>query len=296
MRSFSGITAVAYIGQPVAQSIKLAGIAGQGVALNINWLSYGGSTAKPDINVFVDLEQQACVRLDQIRSVYIDNLNSDIPIYVNFPDLGYTIVAKPNSEGWYPAYTNGRQLNIIAEGMLDGSIPQTLVIVSNIYIPPSVNIEVDQSIPLWRSSPTINRNAGNNTAFAAPALGDQSVQYSGVVLAPGVLQNNVWATPRPSGFIYLTAVEFNLQAITSTGNGVLQILLQSTGLAGGLYVFPFVLPVASSPVIPVQTLMRQMAKNIKLDATQTWQLFASIVAGGIQAQYSLAMDYTVNPN
>lgn len=296
MRIFSTIVPTAYIGAPQAQPIKLGGIAGQGVPLSFAWLGYGASSLKPNINVQVDLSQQPCVKLDQVRSVYIDNLGSDIPIYINFPDLNYTIVAKPNSEGWYPAYTNARQLSVIAEGFLSGNIPQTQIIVSNIYIPPSVNVELEQSASLWRASPNINRTGGNTSNFGSPALGDQSVQYSGAVAVPGVLQNNLWGTPLTGGFIYLTAVEFLLQDISSSGNGFLQILLQSTGIAGGLYVYFFVLPAASSPIIPAQILMRQGAKNIKLDATQTWQLFASTVVGGIQAQYSLAMDYTVNPN
>lgn len=296
VRIFSTITPVPFIGMPQAQSIKLGGIAGQGVPLTLVWSAYGASTLRSNINIGVDFSQQPCVKLDQIRSVYIDNLGSDVPIYVNFPDLNYTIVAKPNSEGWYPAYTNSRQMNIIAEGFISGNIPSTQIIVSNLYEPPSVNVELEQSLALWRASPTISRTGGNNSNFGAPALGDQSVNYAGSITATGVLQNNLWGTPLSSGFVYLTGIEFLLQSISSTGAGFMQVLLQSTGIAGGLYVYFFDLPVISSPIIPVQILMRQGAKNIKLDATQTWQLNAAIVNGGIRAQYNLSMDYTINPN
>src|SRR5580704_7932466 len=106
MRSFIGFGQANYIGIPETQGIKLAGIKGVVIPLLFQWISYGASTAKPNINVLVNVNNQACIAMDQIRSVYIDNLGSDQPIYVNFPDTNYTIAAKPNSEGWYPAYTN----------------------------------------------------------------------------------------------------------------------------------------------------------------------------------------------
>ncbi|MDE2020114.1 MAG: hypothetical protein KGJ13_07250, partial [Patescibacteria group bacterium] len=119
-RNFAGFGQVQYIGTPYVVPIKLAGISGVVCPLRFDWFSYGASSLKPNINVLVNMDVQQCAKMDVIRSVYIDNLGSDNPIYVFFPDTGCTVSAKPNSEGWYPAYTNAKTVWVVGLGFVSG--------------------------------------------------------------------------------------------------------------------------------------------------------------------------------
>jgi hypothetical protein len=258
----------------------------------LQWLSYGASTANQNINVLVDLKTQPCVRLDQIRSVYIDNLGSDNPVYVYFPDTACTVVAKPNSEGWYPAYTGDRKFWVIGEGFLTGHIPQTLVIVTNIAVSPAVNVELDQSTPLWKASASITRgNTIYNSNLGVPALGDQTRQYFGAFNVPGVLANNVFDSPYSSGFIYLTTLDFSYLGMATGGQTI--VVLESTGIAGILYQFFWTMP---NTIIPnsIQKILQLEGLQIKLDATQTWRLRAA--STNISMGYSATVSFTTNPN
>lgn len=295
MRTFIGFGQVPYIGQPQAQAIKLGGIASVAVPLLFQWLSYGASTLVPNINVLVDLSTQPCVKLDQIRSVYIDNLGSDNPIYVFFPDTGYTIVAKPNSEGWYPAYTNARKIWIIGEGFLTGDIPQTWILLSNIFLPPSVNTEIDNAVALWKASPVITRGSTIfNSALGIPALGDQTQQY---LLNVNSAANNtlpVFGSPFASGFITLTSISFSLRTATVNANLNADVVLESTGISGILYDWRFALVGGATFAPGVLPIYSQSGLQIKLDATQTWRLRNPVQLTNGEA--NVIASYTVGPN
>lgn len=272
MRTFIGFGQAAYIGQPFTQAIKLAGIQTLCVPLLFQWLSYGAATAKPNINVLVDLENAHCKSLDQIRSIYIDNLGSNVPVYVYFPDSNYTIVAQPNSEGWYPAYTNQKKMWVVGEGFLDGSIPQTFILASNVYIPPSVNVEIPQTVQLWRASPVISRGTSiYNSAFGVPALGDQ---FATALLNAAIAGNTagLWGTPYSSGFLYLTNLVVTCVGVFSgvvglNENGGFQ--LESTGVGGVL--LPLQFDSTQNPANGGAQLLTMSGLQIKLDATQTWR-------------------------
>lgn len=300
MRTFIGFGQAQYIGQPQTQPIKLGNIQGQAVPLLFQWISYGASTAKPNINILVDVSRQPCVRLDQIRSVYIDNLGSNNPVYVNFPDTNYTVVAQPNSEGWYPAYTNAREFWVIGEGFFTGSIPQTFIIISNLPIQPSVNVEIAQSVELWKASPTISRGTTiYNSLYGTPALGDQMFASALLDLSVSNAVTGMWGTPYASGFIYIT----NLQIVLLTAHGsnageTGALALESTGV-GGILINPnFQAPEyppsnAGEPIQNNLALVNLSGMQIKLDATQTWRLRVSTaVTGGLVQAYS---SFTVNP-
>jgi hypothetical protein len=293
MRSFIGFGQFPYIGIPQSQPIKLSGIAGQAIPLLFQWISYGAA-AQPNINVLVDISQQPCVKLDQIRSVYIDNLGSENPIYVNFPDTNYTVVAKPNSEGWYPAYTNARQCWIIGEGFLTSSIPQTFIILSNIFIPPAVNVEIEQAITQWKASAIITRGSSiYNTNYGTPALGDQ-VTTPALQCPPGAGNQipNLFGTPGTSGFVYLTAVSVHAMNFTNPGVFTATQLIESTGASGVLYNFNF--SGAANAFYQDETLMELSGLQLKLDATQQWRIRQT--SGVIQSGYfQYYLHYTTNP-
>jgi hypothetical protein len=283
-RSFIGFGQKPYIGTPQAQPIKLGGIAGQAIPLLFQWVSYG-AFSNQNINVLVDVTQQPCVKLDQIRSVYIDNLGSDNPIYVNFPDTNYTVVAKPNSEGWYPAYTNARQCWVVGEGFLSTDIPQTYIILSNIILPPAVNVEIDQALNLNLASPTITRGTTiYNSKYGVPSLGDQ-FSYTGQCSLNTATIIPLWGTPYASGFVYLNSLALLcVDPFNAGGAAIANFLIESTGIAGTLLSFSVIGTTVNPPgVIPI---FQQSGMNVKLDATQTWRLRSFgpfISSGGVYA-------------
>jgi hypothetical protein len=294
MRILLGYPFLQYIGQPYTQPIKLRGIAGISVPLLLPWLIYGAATSKPNVGVNVDLSTQNVAKaLQQIRSIYIDNMGSDTPMYVSFPDTGYQIVCKPNSAGWFPVYTNQFKFSISGLGFFTGDIPTTLVLVTNLDVPPAVDIELDQHINLWKASNTITRgNTIYNTNFGAPALGDQTGQGSFTLL--GANTSPAFNSPYTSGFIYLT--QLTIVAVQCSNTVPIQgvIVLESTGISGVLYQIVFGVNAATiAASIPNDILLQQGGKNIKLDATQTWRFrnLVNIAAGSIFFSY----DYTVNP-
>jgi hypothetical protein len=272
VRSFFGFGQVPYIGQPYAQPIKLTGITGRAVPLLFQWLSYGASSTVNNINVLVSLENAMCKALDQIRSIYIDNLGSDNPVYVNFPDMNYTIVAKPNSEGWYPVFTNARVFSVVGEGFLTGDIPQTFILATNIPQIPAVNVELDQAKSLLLASPVISRGTSiYNAALGTPALADQLNTPN---INVGILNSvPLWGTPYPSGFIYVNSIFLAPQGVTAAAAGLFSLQFESTGVAGLLFTTTvLVYPTGiAAPSLPGNITFFSGA-NIKLDATQTWRV------------------------
>lgn len=298
MRTFSGITPQAYQGQPQTIAIKLAGIATYGVPLTIPWALYGASSSNQNINIAVDLTQKSCSPLEQIRCVYIDNLGCDVPVYVNFPDTNYTVVAKPNSEGWYPVYTNKKQFNIIGEGFINSSTPQTLVIATNISLTPSVNNEIDTAVVSFLASATIARGSTiYDQNYSPPALGDQLFEAINLpVAATGNIISNVWGTPLPSGFIYVSAFEVQISGISSVGaNGAVHIQLGSSGVSGKLDDYFFESSLAAGASLTGIVKLRELSgMNLKIDATQTWQL--NVLTTSLTGKCNFASVFTTNPN
>jgi hypothetical protein len=292
-RVFIGFGQQPYIGQPGAQAIKLGGISGSVIPLLFQWLSYGASSVVPNINVLVDLNGAACRSLDQIRSVYIDNLGSANPVYVYFPDTGYTIAAKANSEGWYPAFTNGRTVWVVGEGFLTGSIPQTFVLLSNVPMPPAVNTELDQAASLWLASPVISRGTSiYNSRLGIPALGDQFFATTfDPTFTTGIVP--LWNTPYASGFIYITSLIITAFAFQTAApfEALGQLTIESTGIAGTLIqpIFMAQNPPANTATISITGM------QIKLDATQTWRLRVSIGAGNNGGIASITSTFTQQP-
>jgi hypothetical protein len=294
MRSFLGFGQVPYIGTPNAQPIKLGGIAAQTVPLLFQWISYGAGLARPNINVLVSLETQPCVKLDQIRSVYIDNLASDSPIYIYFPDVGYAITAKPNSEGWYPVYSNSKTFWVVGEGFTAANIPQTWILISNIFMPPSVNVELDNAVALWKASPIITRgNTIFNTNFGTPALGDQFFASPAISVAVGNTAG-LWNTPYASGFLYLTSLVINgVQLFSSGGNSTGTFVVESTGIAGTLFSELYCLTPNTPP--GVSPLLQLSGLQTKLDATQTWRIRTTSLSGGtVSGQLQSLSSFTVS--
>jgi hypothetical protein len=174
-RSFNAYPTVAYIGIPYANSVHLGNRMGVAATLLFNWLAYGASSIKPNINVRVDLSGAlVSQQLKKVRAIFIDNTGSDNPIYVYFPSTGYSVVAKPNSSVWFPVYTGDFVLWVIGLGFATGDIPTTTILVSNLDTIPSVDEEFGQAISLYRASPAIFFGGGAPLAAINPILSGQS--------------------------------------------------------------------------------------------------------------------------
>lgn len=281
MRDFTSYIVVPYIGQPQAYPIKLVGIAGQQVPLHLDWLSYGVGSARPNVNIAVDLRRKECEKLVEIRSVYIDNLGSNVPIYVSFPNNAYVVVAKPNSEGWYPVFSADKVAVITGLGFSDADVlanaTQSTVIFSNIIIQPDVNVEIDNAVALWKASPLITRgNNIYNATYGIPALGDQTEPHNDFITGTGVLATNLWQSPYASGFIYLNAISIkcnNIQPVTGT-LAQFSFVIESTGISGTLYSFSYAkfASYGGDVVAADYEFIQMSGMQLKLDATETWRL------------------------
>lgn len=300
-RSFIGFGQKQYIGVPYVRPITLGGLLGQVAPLQFNWLSYGASSTVPNINVAVDLSVNLVAsKLRQIRSVYIDNMGSDNPIYVYFPSTDYAVVAQPNSAGWFRAYATDYQLQVIGEGFTTGDIPTTKILVANVDVSPAVDIEVAQAIALWKASATISRgNTIYNQNFGAPALGDQTFQAILDVTSAGNTVG-ILNTPLASGFIIITHMYINLISVGDNVTGFLTptLFLESTGIAGILDKWKYVSNLISDPgyrpdYAPLYVLQ---SGNFKIDATQTWRLRQDIACGGTTGFANAVFGYSTSPN
>lgn len=296
-RNFLTIPLQNYIGTPQAVAIKLAGISGQSIPLQFNWISYGGLSTT-NLGVFVDLRAQPCVKLDQMRAIYIDNMGSVTPIYVQF-DTGYTVVVQPNSSGWYPVYANAHYFSVFGLGFSAANVPTTTIIITNIPVPPYSDIELATAVELWLASPTITRGQSIfNTSLGTPALGDQATQPILSNVSPGFVFSNLWGSPYPAGFIRLTSVDIKLlEFAVSASPGQLTWNIESTGIAGVLFnifasgVQGSLTTGSGSPSIA--SLLQLSNCNILLDATQTWQIRVTTNVNFVAAVYQNAFTYTV---
>jgi hypothetical protein len=288
MRSFANVDFFAYDGIPNIAPIKLRNQSGQSIPLIVSWSDY--STALPNIGINVSFAGAIQTPLQNIRSVYIDNMGSSCPVYVMFPDTGYIVVAKENSAGWFPVYTNQFTLQIIALGIDPNAIPTTKVLVTNLAIEASTDVEIESAISQFLASPLLQRSGAFNPSIGVPALGDQ---FQGVFLAPQIDNNiiNLFGTPLSSGqFVYVTCA---YAIVTNSGSGSsFRIFLESTGISG-IFLEQDVQCPPGSTLLNAPLL--QMTGQWKLDASQTYRLRTKILTGAPNGALNFNFSYTVNP-
>lgn len=131
----SNVIPKAILGPPIGAPIKTCEVR-QGSPTSyyadIDWSLYGGSIAQPTVAVALELTGVLQVPMDAIRSVYIDNTFSYMPVYVQFPDTGFVVVCEPFSTATSYVFTNVLSCFIIAQGISYGRPPKTRVILSNV--------------------------------------------------------------------------------------------------------------------------------------------------------------------
>lgn len=183
--SFAGLQSQSYIGQPFGQPMQIAGVSGRAVRLSINWLAYGAGTVNADKtvnqNILVNANCQAgaggnqVALLDLVRSVYIDNSGSALPVFIQFPDTGFNVIASPYSTGWYPVFTNGFILNIASFGFTAANVSSCLIYVTNV----KVSAYTDTSL-----------QSVQNQELASPVLGGGSSISAIIPFPKGTSYNN----------------------------------------------------------------------------------------------------------
>lgn len=260
----------------------------------INWNAYSASTTIPNINILCDMSTAPRLKDTwQIRSVFIDNLGSSVPIYVYFPATGFTVTAKPNSAAWYPAFTNDRTAWIIGEGFTTGQIPSTLVYFSDALMIPYNATEIDQAVALWRASPSITRgNTIYNRALGTPALGDQTTQYQ-MDWATQIVNDNVFGTPYAAGtLIVMTNFVINLLQASNVGSWIGDIRLESTGASGLLYLAQWYSNPNARDYLP---LFNIQPAQILLHGDETWRIRIPAQPPSPQGRLLCVVNYTVLP-
>lgn len=163
--SFAGVFATPYIGAPYSVPIQAASQGARIVPLQFNWLTYCYLTGEFQDAVAVNVNLQGgqgspAPLLSQYRSVYIDNTGSNVPIYVQCTDTGYTVTAQPYTVGWYPIFTNSSNFIIAGLNFNATAIPQTNVMFANIFVRPFTDTALQSTLNNSLSSQVIGGGAG----------------------------------------------------------------------------------------------------------------------------------------
>jgi hypothetical protein len=300
MRTFQQYPLVNYIGQPFTKPISVFGVNGQSIPLTFNWLVYGVSTAAPNLVVQVDMGNSIVAqKINNIRSVYIDNTGSDVPIYIIFPDTNCVVVCQPNCTIWAPCYTAGMKALVAGLGFFTGDIPSTAITFTNLIVPPATNIEIQTAVDLWKASSAITRgNTIYNTNLGVPALGDQLTGSQFGITA----NNSQTIFNLGTGFIYITELILSISNAQIAANagpvlGVGTAFFESTGVSGILVSPIFVLlgqNNASSTVNVFTEILRQHG-NFKLDGSQLWRVRWVTNGNFSNGTLSSFFSYTTNP-
>ncbi len=270
----------------------------------IQWELYLGSLVAQLTRVGVELnfENAKNVVLDTVKSVYIDNLRNNVPVYVLFPDTGFEVACQPNAAAWFPVYTNGKKAIVIGDVFtLNDRSAVTNVFLSNMFVPPYISNDLPRSLTLYRASPVIQRgNTIYNSLYAPPALGDQISSTNLLDLNNLNAQRPLWGSPHASGFIYVTTIVANISnCVDNSAAGLYgQSVIESTGISGTLFTMDYLSqPITGGPNYVyqfgvAQPLLNLYGMQLKLDATQTWRLRvnSTVFAGNMQ----LYSTYTVS--
>ena len=274
-RSFIGIPVSPYVGVPYTVPYAPCNPNkknGNLVPLFIDWATYSGSSLKPNVGVSVSLVVGVQNALNAIAAVYIDNTNSNAPIFVAFPDTGFVAVCGPNTASYIPVITGVVQCVIYALGITTGLVPKTIVFLLDTPVSGFAEVEKQFVFPQLLASPNNQRNANLFTAgFNSPALGDQT-QTNGIFLKSNVNQN-FFTSPKPSGLFILTNLTLYIAAIA--------VGAVSTDLNWGLYdvttgdiLFQAAFAALANQTLIFGSLLNMSAMQVKLDATHEWAMYS----------------------
>lgn len=291
-RSFLGFPLNTYQQSLTPFPTKLCGQSGIVIPVSINWANYNASSTAPNNNqtVIVNLTGNAAQSaLPNVRSVFIDNTNSNVPIYVFFPDTGHSVTCAPNAEVWAPVYTNGLIAWIIGEGFVTGQIPSTLVLFTNIFVQPFTNYELAQTVDLWKASQTITRGENVfNSDHGSPSLCDTTTSIilsgTGTINIPFIMN---------TGYVYLNVMQLVVSGQAPNAGDQQTVSIIRSGTAQEIWRWDYftISNVNYSFNMPVVS-----GLNLKLDLTQGPYNLQTVIVGGFSAVLAvLQMGITYNP-
>jgi hypothetical protein len=154
--SLIGIPFAVYNNRLFSTAYTRATQSGNLVAAVIDWSQYPAGSDNPQFVVQVLFSSNANVPNGfKPLSLYINNLGSQIPIYVYFPDTGYQVTAPANSEGWYTIIANAPVAWIGGLNFQDNSLPITTIMFTDLLMPNYVNVATPQTLVQKLSSPAI---------------------------------------------------------------------------------------------------------------------------------------------
>lgn len=272
MRTFAGVNILPYKGAPYKASAFIGNCPVSLVPILIDWSLYGVSSSLTSIGVNVSLIGQGATAaiIPRMTSVYIDNTQSNVPVFLKFIDTGQVIPCQPFSSGWFQCLTNGVSAIIFGVGFVTGQIPVTQLHFTDAYVAPFNSLEISQSRVLEKASRSITRGTTiYNQDYAVPAIGDQTTQtqlYVGVANTANVMNTPYVA---PYNYLYLTNLTVTTVRVEDATARQFEFFLESTGSAGILYDWILWCPSGSQENV---NLYQQSGMNIKLDATQTWRV------------------------
>lgn len=296
MRKFNTISLQGFQGAPYASAIGLSlpsSLPPTGIAITVDWAVYGASSAKPAIGIAVNLQGGTPrQKLDYIKTVFVDNTASNVPVYVQFPDSGQVISVAPNTSAWYPAVTNGVIANVYALGMATGQIPVTQFIFTNVFVPPYADPEITSVQPLYRATAQIAAGSSiYNTDFGIPALGDTSTRAQ---LPYSLTPNSVnFVILNAQRYIYITTIScMGYWEQTAAGAGG---IMELRGQTGSFALWSFVMSAtAAGPAekaFPIVT-----GVNLKYDLNQG-PLSLWVDGGGqiVRGYAEMFLGFSLNP-
>jgi hypothetical protein len=185
--SFAGFPSFSYIGTVFGQPMQIAGVRGRAVKLSFNWLAYGASSLNQNVVVNIQLSggspTQIAPLLDLIRSVYIDNTGSPDAVYVQFPDTGFTIVAQPNSIGWYPVFTNLFAFQVAIFGVTSSNVPSCLMYITNVKVDAFTDVAVQEVAPQNLASPSLG--GGSSLSSIVPIINGSCYNNGNLAITGG---------------------------------------------------------------------------------------------------------------
>lgn len=144
------------------------------VAAQIDWSQYIGANSSFVVQAIFGASANVPNGFLPL-SCYVNNLGSQVPIYVYFPDTGYEIVAPANSEGWYPVISNAAIAWVAGFNFVSGQLPLTTVFFTDLFVPPYVNVATPQSLQEGLASPAVGGNSPQLLSIAVDFVGQSYV-------------------------------------------------------------------------------------------------------------------------
>lgn len=302
-RNFEDFPVFPYIGQFFSMPVDWCGVKQNAMPINIDWLVYGASSSVPRLGVGFNFQlgiNTPGVMMEKLAGVYIDNTNSPNPVYVRFQN-NFVLTCQPFAVVFAPVLvSNSLQFAVYGDGFVTGQIPSTRIFLFEKSIVPFTLIERPTVIDYWIASPSIQRPSSQifNLNFGPPALGDQSAARG--ISLPGAHGTTQTVFPiAATGYYYLTGISaaFVGYSRSAGGSSFIDITLRNATITTDTLMSFTTHVNGGDAAIGRTNVMDLVGMNLKLDATQGWELFGSNIPGSINnGQFVANFIYTFNPN